>query len=169
MGQVKKTPTQFDWAESVEEIAKDLIPKYHTHLVNAKIAYLFKNKEIKRGGKIVIATAEKCGPKVKALAEYDFIITVAYPTYQELTDKQKTAVVDHELEHCFVDEDDSGEVKLKIITHDFEEFNSIIRRHGLWKPDLVTMSKAVTDQDDLDDDEEEDVDPLGLDDEDDEE
>ena len=169
MGQTKQMPTQFDHAESVEEIAKELIPKYHSHLVNAKIAYLFKNKEIKRGGKQVIATAEKCGPKVKALADYDFIITVAYPTYQDLTDKQKVAVVDHELEHCFVDEGDDGSAKCKIVTHDFEEFNSILRRHGLWKSDLVKMKNAVKDkvEDDDEDEEESDEDLLGLEDEDD--
>lgn len=172
MGQVKQMPTQFDRADSVEEIAQDLISKYHSHLVNAKIAYLFKNKSIKRGGKEVIATSEKCGPKVKALAEYDFIITVAYPTYNDLTDKQKIAVIDHELEHCFVDEGPDGSPKFKIVTHDVEEFNCIIRRHGLWKSDLVKVGKTIGDKSEViedDDDEEEDDDLLGLEEDDDDE
>lgn len=143
--QVQQIPVSYDPAESVAEIAKELIPKYHPHLVNSEIAYVFKNKEIKKGGKVVLATAEKCSPKVKFLSGgKEFVITVSFPSWQSLTDKQKRAVVDHELMHCLVDDDDeSGEKKLIILPHDVEEFYSIIERNNLWKEDLVALGRVV--------------------------
>lgn len=141
--QVKNAPLQFDPAESVEAIAKKLIPQYHTHLVNAKIAYLFKNKPTTKGGKLVLATAKKCSKEEQALCNYhnpegenhfDFIITVFYKAWSEMSDAQKFALVDHELSHCLVDEepdeDGNAETQYKIISHDFEEFYAVIERHG---------------------------------------
>lgn len=142
---VKKVPDQFDPAESVEELAKQkLIPKYHTHLVNAKIAYLFKNKPLKVRGKLAVATAEKVNKKNTVLSGYHFIITVGYPTWNELSDPVRLAVLDHELCHCLVDDDEDGNPKYSIVPHDIEEFSSVIMRHGLYAPDLVMMGRVVS-------------------------
>ena len=141
----KQIPVQFDSATAVEKIAKKLIPKYHSQLINCKIAYLFKNKAIKSKGKNVIATAKTIGKDMQALSGYHFLITTAYPTWKELSDAQKLAVVDHELEHCFVEEQDSGEVTYKILPHDVEEFGIIIKRHGLYTTDLARIGRVVVD------------------------
>ena len=148
--QTKKIPEQFDKAEEVEEFAKMLIPKYHTHLVNSRIAYLFKNKELKKLGKTVIATVSKCSKKDKSLKEYDdeepfdFVIIASYPIWRELNQAQKEAVVDHELCHCFVDEDENtGDRVNKLLSHDFEEFGSVIDRHGMYMHDLVVLQDLI--------------------------
>jgi predicted metallopeptidase len=142
--QTKAVPTQYDWAETVEELAKELIPKHHSHLVNCKIAYLYKNKEMKSKGRKVVATAEKISAKNHKLSGYHFLITVAYPTYNELSDAQKRAIIDHELEHCFVEDDEqTGEPKYKLLPHDVEEFGSIIMRHGLYTTSLVKLGRVV--------------------------
>ncbi len=45
--QVKKMPTTYDpVSEDVVELAKNLISKYHTHLINCNVAFLYKNKEV---------------------------------------------------------------------------------------------------------------------------
>lgn len=143
---VRTAPVQFDPADAVEKIAKKLIPKYHSHLVNAKIAYLFKSKSIKSKGVEVAATAEKISKKHQALSGYHFLITTAFPTWKDLSDKQKLAVVDHELEHCFVEDDDkTGETKYSILPHDVEEFGLIIKRHGLYTTNLVRIGRVVVD------------------------
>lgn len=142
----KAVPTQFDPAEEVEKIAKKLIPKYHSHLANCKIAYLFKNKKMKSKGREVVATAEKISKKQHALSGYHFLITTSYPTWKDLSDKQRLAVVDHELEHCFVEDDDkTGEPKYSILPHDVEEFGAIIKRHGLYTTNLVRIGRVVED------------------------
>ena len=139
-------PVQFDPADEVEQLAKRLIPKYHSHLASAKLAYLFKNKSIKSKNREVVATAKTIGKDMHALSGYDFLITTAYPTWQELSDKQKLAVIDHELEHCFVEDDEkTGDTKYSILPHDVEEFGSIIKRHGLYTTDLVRIGRVVED------------------------
>lgn len=141
---VEKVPTQFDVSQELEDLAKTLIPKYHDSLINAKIAYLFINKPMTKGGQNVIATAEKCSKKVKVLCDKDFIITAAYPTWRELSDIQKTAVMDHELTHCMVDDDEeTGEMKTKIVNHDFSDFLQILEKYGLFKEDLVALGRVV--------------------------
>jgi hypothetical protein len=141
--QVRSVPTQFDKAETVEVLAKKLVREYHSGLVNSRIAYLFKNKPIKRSGQEIPATAEKVSPKNKALSGYDFVIVVNNPMWLTLDDAQKNAVIDHCLEHFFIDEDDSGEVKFRILPHDVEEFSSVISRHGLYTKDLVKIGDVV--------------------------
>jgi len=150
--EIKQIPTQFDKSKEAESISRDLISKYHTSLINSKIAYLFKNKPILKGGKVVIATAEKCSVKSNALVKYDdedtdafdFIITISYPAWNRLNDKQRIAIIDHELEHCLITEDENtGDKKISIVSHDVEEFASIIRRHGLYKEDLQKIKNVM--------------------------
>jgi predicted metallopeptidase len=144
--QPQAIPIQFDPAEEVEKIAKRLIPKYHSHLVNSKIAYLFKNKEMKSKGRLIVATAKKISKEMTTLSGYNFLIVVSYPTFRDLNDDQKLAVIDHELEHCFVDEDPkTGDPVYSILPHDVEEFSSIIRRHGLYTTDLVKVGMVIED------------------------
>jgi hypothetical protein len=144
--QTKAVPTQYDPAgELVEKIALDLIRQYHTHLVNAKIAYLYINKDITVRGKKAVATAEKCGPKTKALSGYDFIVTIVYEKWNQLEDKQKYAILDHELCHCWVeDNDQTGETRFRILPHDFEDFGDVLKRHGLYSEPAKAIGKVVS-------------------------
>jgi hypothetical protein len=145
---VQSVPTQFDpCPEDISAMARGLITQYHTHLVNSKFAFLFVNKDMTRKGKVAIATVEKINAKFKALTELDFLITISYPKWKELSDKQQLAVMDHELNHCLVEdsEDPGGDTKFKIIAHDLEEFYSTIERFGLVFNDLVTLGRVVTD------------------------
>lgn len=143
----KSVPTQFDLADDdLVELANKLIAKNHTHLASCKMAYLYKNKPMKLKGVEVAATAEKVPTKHRSLSGYHFIITIAYPTWQELDDKIRLAVLDHELEHCFVEDDEkTGEPKYSVLPHDVEEFSTIIRRHGLYTKDLVRIGHVVQD------------------------
>ena len=75
------------------------------------------------------------------------MITVWKQTWKsELTDEQKTALVDHELSHCWAVADDYGHVKIKILPHDCEEFFEIARRYGAWSPDVQSLINAAKGQ-----------------------
>lgn len=55
----------------------------------------------------------------------------------------KDALIDHELQHCCRGEDNNdGEPTWYIQGHDFEDFTTIIRRHGLWTDALREIPDA---------------------------
>jgi len=141
----EKVPVQYDYAESVEEIAKELIPKYFSFLATASIAYLFVNKEITQKGKKTVATGEKISKKVKALCNKDFLITVSYPIWNELDQNTKKACIHHELNHFMVEESDSGEEKFSILSHDYEDFFSTIRLFGKYRGEIEVLADVVND------------------------
>jgi len=142
--QVRTAPTQYDFAETIEKVAKKLISKDHTHLINCKMAYLYVNKEITSKGRKVAATAERVSGKHTALSGYHFVITISYPIWRNLSDPTKIAVIDHELSHCWVEENETtGDTVYKTVPHDVEEFGAIIMRHGLYTGNLVKIGQVV--------------------------
>ena len=119
-------PKYFD-APAVEEIAKDLIPKHHSHLKDQPILYLFVRS--------MSDWARMClrSEKEQFISGYHFLMEVNHKKWAELSDKQRLALVDHELCHAGIDSE-SGEPM--IIEHDVEEFGEIVKRHGLWQDDV---------------------------------
>jgi Putative phage metallopeptidase len=158
--------TKFVPAPEVAEIANDLIPKYHPHLVDCRIEYVFINKVPKKGRKETWGTMKK----ITSLAAYlgadkkaqeqgvndpFFVMTISQPVWEELGIKEKTALVDHELCHGGVETDDEGDVKLGIIPHDVEEFSCIVERYGLWRQDVKRFMKSAQKQPSEDEEKEE--------------
>lgn len=141
-------------AEEVKSIAEDLIPKYHRHLIGVRIDCLFSEEVSSRGGKEVWGSMRK----VTSLAAYlgaeksdqahginnpFFVLTIAQPVWDKLENKDRVALVDHELCHGAVEVDDMGESKLSTACHDVEEFRCIIERHGLWRPDVKKFVESA--------------------------
>ncbi len=128
----------------IEEMARKIIAQHHSDLVEAKIEFIEKDGEWNSKGKIKLGSAQKVSDKMKALINAVFIITINGPVWNQLQKEEKEALLDHELCHCVkVGEDKFGNPKWDINSHDVEEFSAIIRRHGLWKPDLVQFGKNV--------------------------
>lgn len=67
-----------------------------------------------------------------------FLITIAKDIWMQLDSEKRHALVDHELCHCGI----SGE-KICMLPHDVEDFTAIVRRRGLWTPDLASLVKAA--------------------------
>ena len=140
---------EFEPAPEVEEVARDLINDYHTHLAPIRIEYVFVNECPKERGKAVWARAKKISglnawlaqPARRELTEPEefFVIEVAKPIWLQLDGKARRALVDHELTHCDVDSAD----RLAIRPHDLEEFNVIVRRHGLWRVEVEAFLEAA--------------------------
>jgi predicted metallopeptidase len=151
-------------APEVEEIAVDLIEKYHQHLseYSVKIRYVFSDKTPNSKGKEVWGTCRKVSGLNAYLegnspdGESFFVITISKEIWDILPKDKKIALVDHELCHAWAevkqkkDDSDSDEeletdnpVKLGIKPHDLEEFSCIVRRHGLWRDDIQEFVEAA--------------------------
>jgi hypothetical protein len=122
-------------------IAAVLVDAIHTHLVNAQIGYLFR-KDIKRRGQVVLGQASKVGGKLAHFSHLDFLIEINWERWILLDSTRRIALMDHELEHCGVDDTEKGE-KFVLVPHDVEEFNSIARRWGIWRPQLAQFADAL--------------------------
>lgn len=142
--------TRYTYAPEVEEIARKLIREHHRHLTNVEIKYVFSDKPMRRGGKETWATARKVGSLAAFLAGQDaddeqgtfFVITVTEPIWNLLSPEKRTALIDHELCHCWVDLD-SEEPKLVLVGHDLEEFVQVIARHGLWHDEVTKFTEVA--------------------------
>lgn len=131
-----------EWIKATDElidIAKEVIDQYHPSLQDASIGFLFRSEAPNSNGKITLGMAKKVGPDLNVFMDYDFIIWVALDWWNRLRPEQKVALVDHELCHCHLDNDD----KPKIKPHDVEEFNCILERHGFWWPSADETIQAV--------------------------
>lgn len=132
---------KFHDAEQPAAIARVLIRAIHHHLANARIGYLFREK-IERRGQLVWAQVSKAGGKLAYFSELDFLMEVNWTQWTSLDPARRVALIDHELTHCERQETDAGE-KYVIAPHDLEEFNSIARRWGSWRPSIAHFSNAL--------------------------
>lgn len=143
-------PVSYSKAPEVEVLARSLIAAHHPHLINTKISYLFVDKTPVRNGKEVWATARKVSSLAAFLADDEgegepfFCIVVAEPIWERLSVEKQTALVDHELMHCWLEEKENGSVSLVLLPHDMEEFSQIVIRHGLWREDLSQFAEVAS-------------------------
>lgn len=140
-------------APEARRIAQTLIAKYHRHLREAAIIYAFTDQTRKKNGKLVLGTMKKLSATDKFLSKGysegddnggDFLMLLDGNEWSGLTAEQQIALVDHELCHASVDYDpETEEPTYAIRAHDVEEFAEIIRRHGLWEPQLEEFATAM--------------------------
>jgi hypothetical protein len=129
---------KFEPAIQPRAIANALIGAFHTHLVNARIEYLFR-ENLERRGRVRLGVASRAAGKLSYLAEVDFVIEFNWTYWAKLTPPQRIALVDHELCHCSRDDDGNWTMR----SHDVEEFSEIVSRWGLWTPDLRIFNSAL--------------------------
>lgn len=124
-------------AENVEAFAKRLIPTFHPELATARIAYIFVDVGSKKGGRTVAGKVRKVSGALEYLLELDFVVEVALDHWNDLSETQREALVDHLLERCFGEEDENtGEFKWIVRDPDVQEFSAILKRHGAWNEEL---------------------------------
>lgn len=135
---------EFREAPEVDEVGLDIMVRYHKHLVEAKIRYLYRLGKWESKGRIILGKAAKTSDREKYLTGTDFVITINFGAWQDLTPKEREALIDHELSHCEYDgTDERGERRWMIVPHDVEDFAHVVGRHGLWQPDLRRLAKAA--------------------------
>jgi hypothetical protein len=123
-------------AGQVEAIARVIKPVLHDGLVNCRIAWVFKRKMGDRiGAKMSLA-----GGVTGWLADVDYTCVVSWEAWKLLSSRQKIALVDHELSHCWRNTEAE---KWEIVKHDIEEFVAIAQRWGTWHHTLHTFKNAL--------------------------
>lgn len=131
-------------AETVEEIAKSILPSYHPELATARIGYIFVDKASQKNGRPTLGKARKISGALEFLLEKDFLIEVALDQWNPASEQKRHALVDHLLECCTGEEDDeTGEMKWKVREPDVREFSSILHRHGAWTDELTGMVQVA--------------------------
>jgi len=126
-------------APQIGVLAGLLIQKLHPELREDRMAYLWREK-LTKAGRIDLGKPKKAGALLRLLAGVDFVVTLNWSAWQELTPRQRLALLDHELEHCTTDQQ-SGAPRVR--HHDLEEFTSVVERWGAWTPDLAEFKAAL--------------------------
>ena len=89
---------------------------------------MFRDEAPVKDGRITLGAAKKVGDEMKPYVNYDFLIC-GWGLLARLDEKQKQALVDHELCHCGLL---AGKPAMR--DHDINEFACILERHGVWYP-----------------------------------
>jgi hypothetical protein len=129
----------------IEEMANKLIEKYEEleDCFDAKIKFLFKESEKSS----YIGKCSKATGKWKFLTgDLDYVVEVWEPFWNVATDKQKEALLYHELRHIEkkIKENDDGEetVTWKVRKHHEEIFADEIEHFGAWNDGLSNLMGA---------------------------
>lgn len=140
----------YEWASDVETIAKDIIATVEEHedLGRARILYVFRDKATGSRGRLVLGKARKVTGLNRFLIDDEtdlplFVLEIARNTWDDLDEKARRALVDHELSHLVVEDDDDGNPVGRLRGHDLEEFIGVVDRHGLWKADVAALGTAA--------------------------
>lgn len=73
----------------------------------------------------------RTGPQLKMYSDIDYIIEVSGQIWEIADDKQKDILIEHELEHLLLSENDEGVIKMQMTGHDLEDFIKIIKKYGI--------------------------------------
>lgn len=129
---------------------RDLIAKYHPHLAlcDDEIAVLFKDKASQVGDVTILGKTTKGSPLLALLADkaYKFVITLAADEWQNLTDKQRLALLDHHLCACKAEEDPNGATKYWVQPPEVGFYQQELERHGFWRTTGTAAPKNVLEE-----------------------
>ena len=99
-----------------------------------RIGFVSSFKEKKTGQKLVLGECIKLSELYSDLLHLDFLIVIYENNIVGLSENQKKILLWHEMKHIGVEEKD-GEPVYIVNPHDREEFDSIIRKVGLYWSD----------------------------------
>lgn len=143
-------------APEVADLAQKLIDSVDDHEPlrddRVRVECVYRDKATKSKGRTTLGKARKLSGLNAFLANPEaeqrdlFVVEIAEDCWDQLTDEQQLALVDHELSHLRVDYDDDGTPQLSIRAHEVEEFGGVIERHGLWGSDVAAFGSQVHEQ-----------------------
>ncbi len=134
-----------------EEVFEDTLELFNKHIENSSIPRavrikILSNESIKKGFGNVSKTQEF----VKFMTDYDIIIQINEPIFDQLEDKQKEYVVKDLLARIFYDVDKD---KVSILPHDITTFSGVLNSYDIEtylsiKESIVTLLEQKQIQED---------------------
>ena len=104
---------------------------YQSSLDDARIKILFKKKLGRKGPCVVLGQAQVQNDLQRYLQpDIEFVMLLSLETWRHLSPLQKLILVDHELLHMKVTQDNNGNRKVGCVPHELEEFVDIFQQYG---------------------------------------
>jgi hypothetical protein len=107
-------------------------------LIAEEVVVVFREKAGKSGGQVVMGTPKKVPALANALAgeDYKFILELGADVWEnDLTSRQREALLDHLLTACRCEEDPkSGNLKTTVARPDIMAYRENLERYGMWFP-----------------------------------
>lgn len=125
--------------KEVKKLVKEMRAKHYDKFKKAKIVILLRLGKWKNWGTIGIVSKRLR----RAGIDGDYILTLNGDAWPKMSEKQKKALVDHELYHMARKKKKDGTVLFKLRDHDVEEFIEIAKRYGGWSPNLKTLGEVL--------------------------
>lgn len=134
-------------------LLEEIRERWHDELDQARIALAWRketNPDV--DGHLVLGRCVKLSDLQREMLKLDFVIVLNKQVWDDerFTVEKKRALIDHELCHAAVSEDDDGarvyedgKPVFRVRKHDIEEFRCIIERHGCYKYDLEKFAESI--------------------------
>ena len=126
-------------SDEVQAEIRSLISTHHSHLIDIsdEIIVIFKEKASKKGGKPIFGRTTKAPALITLLSEkeYKFVIEIGGDVWSALSDKEQTALLDHQL--CFIgaeEKEQTGDMTYFLKEPDIYYFSEEVERNGSWRP-----------------------------------
>lgn len=119
------------------------------NLREIEVAYLLNNRPLDpadAAGIDAIVKAVKAPPVWSFLSDVHVAVWVIAGFWHAFSEDQRRAAITHALSHVMVEEDDAGEVRVKIAPHDVEEFHRVAAQFGSWTTSVELFAKAIAAQ-----------------------
>lgn len=125
-------------SSEVRKVVKAMRAKHYEKFHKAKIVTLMRIGKWDKWGTISIVSKKQR----QAGIDGDYILTLNGSAWPKMPEKQRKALVDHELYHMSKKKTKNG-TSFKLRDHDVEEFIEIVKRYGNWRPNLQALHEVM--------------------------
>jgi hypothetical protein len=164
---VIEMPTTYQKADDdVTKLVADILKTNHPDLAETGVLFgvlMAENPEgdaVKHGGYPALACVKVVSAKDRVSKEYDVEMLIDLRAWEEMTDRHKAAVIDHEIEHCkrvpntakrvaagelAWKTDDRGRPKVRLKKGDWQVgdgFACVVARHGDYAAEYLNIQRA---------------------------
>lgn len=147
-------PHDSQWGKAMYPMLVELVEAHHEELTNARIALAWNlSWKPDVDGRVKLGQCKKRSDLDREFEAFDFVIVLRQEFWQAVSvnDKQRRALLDHELCYATVKLgrdgepllDERGRTVWRTRKHDIQEFSEIVARHGVYTRDLEHFATAL--------------------------